>query len=60
MERIELKGVQKAFGKANILENVNLIINEGDVYGIIGQSGSGKTTLLNLIAGFLEPNEGEA
>ncbi|MEK6845463.1 MAG: ATP-binding cassette domain-containing protein, partial [Nanoarchaeota archaeon] len=59
MEFIQLKEVGKSFGKAKVLENVNLSINEGEIVGIIGQSGSGKTTLLNLIGGFLQPTAGE-
>ena len=56
---IELKEVGKKLGKSSILEDVNIIIEEGDILGIIGRSGSGKTTLLNLIAGFLEPSSGD-
>ena len=56
---IELKGVSKSYRGTPILSNVNLKIEEGDVFGIIGQSGSGKTTLLNMIAGFIEPSEGD-
>ncbi|HLD79569.1 MAG TPA: ABC transporter ATP-binding protein [Candidatus Nanoarchaeia archaeon] len=59
LKLIELKEVSKSFGKNSILGDVNLIIEEGDILGIIGRSGSGKTTLLNLVAGFLEPSEGE-
>ncbi|MEK6939896.1 MAG: ABC transporter ATP-binding protein [Nanoarchaeota archaeon] len=59
MKLIELKEVGKKFGKNSILEDVNIVIEEGDLWGIIGRSGSGKTTLLNLIAGFLEPSSGE-
>ena len=59
MKLIELKEVGKKFGKSNILQEVNITIEEGDILGIIGRSGSGKTTLLNLIAGFLEPTVGE-
>tara|TARA_Y100000310_G_C20663657_1_gene806223 strand:- start:90 stop:1046 length:957 start_codon:yes stop_codon:yes gene_type:complete len=59
VEVIELKGVGKSYRGTPILENINLKINEGDIFGIIGQSGSGKTTLLNLIAGFLDPTDGE-
>ena len=40
----------------NVLNNVNLEINKGDIVGIIGESGSGKTTLLNIILGLLKPN----
>ncbi len=59
MEVIELKEVSKSFRGTPVLDNINLKINEGDIFGIIGQSGSGKTTLLNLIAGFIEPTDGE-
>ncbi len=59
MEFIQLKGVGKSFNQSKVLQGVNVVIEEGDVFGIIGQSGSGKTTLLNMISGFLEPTEGE-
>ena len=59
MELIELRGVGKAFKKVQILQDVDMIIEEGDIFGIIGQSGGGKTTLLNLISGFIEPTQGE-
>lgn len=59
LKLIELKEAGKKFGNNNILEEVNIIIEEGDILGIIGRSGSGKTTLLNLIAGFFEPSTGE-
>tara|TARA_Y100000310_G_C20621088_1_gene783323 strand:- start:649 stop:1572 length:924 start_codon:yes stop_codon:yes gene_type:complete len=50
--------VTKEFKRSKILQDVNISIEEGDIYGIIGQSGSGKTTLLNLIGGYLRPSEG--
>jgi len=56
---IKLKEVSKQYHKHKILQDVNLKINEKDIFGIIGESGSGKTTLLNLIAGFIEPSKGE-
>lgn len=59
MELIKLKGVEKAYRKNKILHDVNLTIESGDILGVIGKSGSGKTTLLNIIAGFIEPSEGE-
>ena len=58
MELIKLKEVSKRYSKDLVLEDINLTIEEGDILGLIGQSGSGKTTLLNLLAGFLEPSEG--
>src|SRR3989344_5495848 len=59
LKLIELKEAGKKFRNNQILENVNITVDEGDILGIIGRSGSGKTTLLNLIAGFLEPTAGE-
>jgi len=56
---IELKEVDKVFHHNSVLQDVNLVIEESDILGVIGQSGSGKTTLLNIIAGFIEPSEGE-
>ncbi len=56
---IELRDVGKKFGNNPILQDVNITIEEGDIWAILGRSGSGKTTLLNLIAGFLEPSAGE-
>ena len=58
MVLIELKEVSKQYNKLEILRDVNLTIEEGDMYGIIGESGSGKTTLLNLITGFIQPSGG--
>ncbi len=59
MELLQLKGVRKDFGTATILQEVNIAIEEADIYGIIGESGSGKTTLLNILTGFMEPTAGE-
>lgn len=59
VDLLRIKGVTKEYKKDCVLEDANLIIEEGDVVGVIGQSGSGKTTLLSLIAGFIEPTDGE-
>jgi ABC-2 type transport system ATP-binding protein len=59
VEILQLKEVTKVFGNKTILDRINFTIEEGDIFGIIGQSGSGKTTLLNMIIGFYEPDEGK-
>ena len=55
---IELKGVDKGFGKKEVLKNVSLSIPDKIIFGIIGISGSGKTTLLKLMVGFYKPDKG--
>lgn len=44
--------------RENLLDNLSLTINQGDIIGITGPNGSGKTTLLLLLAGLLRPNSG--
>ncbi|MEA5618861.1 ABC transporter ATP-binding protein [Cronbergia sp. UHCC 0137] len=56
---IELKGVCKSFGKNQVLDHVDLTIYQGEALGIIGPSGTGKSTILRIIAGLLQPDEGE-
>ncbi len=56
---IQFKNVSKVFGKKIIIDQVNIDIYKGEIFGIIGASGSGKTTLLNLLVSFVEPEEGD-
>jgi len=56
---IKFNNAQKRFGRKVIFTDVNLEINKGEIYGIIGMSGSGKTTLLNTIIGFYTPDYGD-
>lgn len=55
---IQFQNITKKFGDKVVLNGVNLEINYGERFGIIGISGSGKTTLLNILIGFLNPNNG--
>jgi putative ABC transport system ATP-binding protein len=45
--------------RLNILENLNLELNSGEIVAIVGESGSGKSTLLSLLAGLDQPDRGE-
>jgi iron(III) transport system ATP-binding protein len=60
-EIVQIKNLKKVFPKGNICiaNNINLSINEGEIFTILGKSGSGKTTFLRMIAGLEVPNDGE-
>lgn len=55
---IKISGLKKCFGKAEVLENINLSIEAGKVTAIVGPNGSGKTTLIKNILGLVRPTEG--
>ena len=55
---IEVEGVQKAFGRAPLLEGVDLRVSPGQRLGLIGPAAAGKTVLLKLIAGLERPDRG--
>lgn len=56
---LEVIRVSKAFGGIQAINELNLLVNEKEIVGLIGPNGSGKTTLLNLIAGALKLDRGE-
>lgn len=58
MSILEISHINKHFGGLQALSDVNLSIEEGEIYGLIGTNGSGKTTLFNVICGFLRPDRG--
>ncbi len=56
---VALRKVTRRFGKAVAVNGIDLSISGGEFLSIVGPSGCGKTTILRLIAGFLQPDEGE-
>lgn len=56
---IEIKNLDFAYTDENILENINLTINKGEIVSIVGPNGAGKSTLAKLMCGFIRPNKGE-
>lgn len=55
---IQVNHLYKAFGKQQVLEDVNMTILPGKSLGVVGNNGSGKTVLMKCICGFLKPDSG--
>ena len=51
MENMVCSNLTKTYGKKNAVDNVDLVIEKGKIYGLIGRNGAGKTTLLSMMAG---------
>lgn len=56
---IEFQSVSKRFGSTQALDQVNLTLEEGHIYGLLGNNGAGKTTLLSILTDRLRPNKGQ-
>ncbi len=56
---LELKEIKKSYGKKEVLRGVNLTLEEGKIYGLIGRNGAGKTTMLSMISAQNPCDEGE-
>lgn len=56
---IQVKNVTKKFGDFTAIQNINLDIQAGTIYGLVGYNGAGKTTLLKTIADVYRPESGE-
>ena len=59
MEKVlEISHLSKKFGQQYALNDVNLTIRKGDVYGLIGKNGAGKTTLIKVITQLIQETDG--
>jgi len=57
---ISIKNVSKSYNKKNkIIENINLEIKDGEIFGFLGPNGAGKTTTIKMITGILDIDEGD-
>ena len=61
MKKVVLKtyNITKKYGEQLAVDNVNMTIKKGDIYGFIGKNGAGKTTLIRLITGLIHKSSGE-
>ena len=58
MVLFEMKNIKKSFGSLEVLKDISLQVEEGEVLSIIGPSGSGKSTLLRCATGLETPDSG--
>ena len=58
MSKIELKHIDKFYGKNHVLKDLNLTIEDGDFMTLLGPSGCGKTTTLRVVSGLEKPQNG--
>jgi NitT/TauT family transport system ATP-binding protein len=57
-DALDLVKVSHGYGSVDVLNNLNLVVNRGEIVVLVGPSGCGKTTILNLLSGYLQPREG--
>lgn len=55
---IELRNIQKSFGKNHVLKDVSLSIKAGEICALLGENGAGKSTLMNTLGGIHQPDKG--
>jgi ABC-2 type transport system ATP-binding protein len=55
---IELRNITKKYGQRTVVDNLNLTIEPGRIYGFLGPNGAGKTTTMNIITGYLAATSG--
>ena len=59
MSILSISGITKNFGGLTVLDGIDMDIEQGKLYQLIGPNGSGKTTLINVISGLLKPDDGK-
>lgn len=55
---LDIRNLYKTFGKFNAVDDLNLHINKGEIFGFVGHNGAGKTTTMKITAGLLAPTSG--
>ena len=58
MELLSVKNLSISFGGLKAVDNFNISIEKGQLYGLIGPNGAGKTTVFNLLTGVYQPDSG--
>ena len=60
MNAIEIKNLTKVYGKNRGIQDINISVKEGEIYGFIGPNGAGKSTTIKTLLNFIYPTSGEA
>lgn len=56
---LEMRNISKSFGPVCVLNDVNLVLNRGEVLGLIGENGAGKSTLIKILCGIYQKDQGQ-
>jgi len=57
---IRIEHLSKSFDGLNVVDDLTLSVNEGEIFGLVGPDGAGKTTTMRLLTGIMEPSDGNA
>ncbi len=57
---IEIRGLKKSFEEIEAVRGIDLTIEKGEMFGLVGPDGAGKTTLIRMLCGIIKPDAGEA
>ncbi len=57
--RVDMRGITKRFGPVQVLHGVDLVLEPGRVYGLLGENGAGKSTLMKILSGYESATAGE-
>jgi simple sugar transport system ATP-binding protein len=56
---VKMEGISKNFGAVKALDDVTIVVQRGEVLGIVGDNGAGKSTLIKILSGVYQPDKGE-
>ncbi len=56
---IELRGINKSFGRVHANKDIDLVVKKGSIHGIVGENGAGKSTLMSILYGFYHADSGD-
>lgn len=59
MKVLELKGISKKIGKRSVIQNIDMEIGQGEIFGFLGPNGAGKTTTIRMMTGLISPTAGD-